>query len=116
MLEPGNYSIEVTARKDGSKLGAAKEEFTITVDDREKGSIANPTMMANWANRTKHAGGRPVDPKDFPELLQELKQLPLKLEVKKEVKITYYDKPRIFLLFVALLGLEWFLRKKWRLV
>ena len=72
--------------------------------------------MRALADMTSEAGGRAVEPKEFGDLLDELAELPAELEVEKEVKVTYYDRPWLLLLFVSLLGIEWFLRKRWGMV
>ena len=72
--------------------------------------------MANLAQTTKAAGGRAVVPEELAKLCKELRVQPRDLEVAVETKQTPWDKPWFFLLVVAMLSGEWYLRKKWGLV
>jgi hypothetical protein len=72
--------------------------------------------MAQLARMTADSGGRALAPEELPQLLAELADR--QPEVKQEVlqRVTYWDTWPFFLLFVALLGIEWYLRKRWGLV
>ena len=65
---------------------------------------------------TEASGGRMYSPEELPDLCRRLKERPRDLEVPIETKTTPWDKPAFFVLIVALLTAEWFLRKKWGLV
>ena len=116
-LAAGDYEIEATVEKDGKTLGVATVRFIVDATNREMdNAVADATLMQALADMTAEAGGRAIEPKDLAALLDQLAKLPAELEVEKEVKITYYDRPELLLLFVTLLGVEWFLRKRWGLV
>ena len=50
------------------------------------------------------------------ELVNQLATQIEHLEIEQETKRTFYDTWPLFLLVVGLLGVEWFLRKRWGLV
>jgi hypothetical protein len=52
----------------------------------------------------------------LPSLLRNLAEKPQELKEEVLDKKTYWDTWPFFLLFVGLLGVEWFLRKRWGLV
>ena len=116
-LAAGDYVIEATATHDGKSLGTSQVRFTVEQTDLELDNpVADPTLMRALADMTSEAGGRAIEPKELNDLLDELAELPAELEVEKEVKVTYYDRPWLLVVFVGLLGVEWFLRKRWGLV
>ena len=61
-------------------------------------------------------GGQTVAPEQLPELIKRLMEQTRTLEVQQETKKTFWDTWSFFLTLVALLGLEWYLRKRWGLV
>ena len=65
---------------------------------------------------TKPSGGESLAPEELPELLRRLHEQPPELEVETQVKHTPYDTWPFFLLFVSVISVEWYLRKKWGLV
>jgi len=115
--KPGDYRIAVTAKDGGEVLGSAEARFLVPVQDLELDRpAAEPGLMAQLAGMTKAAGGEALAAEELPDLLKRLAAKPP--EVKEEVvaKVTYWDTWPFFLLFVGLLGVEWFLRKRWGLV
>jgi len=119
--QPGDYAIEITADKAGKPLGAARGEFLVLDQDVE---LSNPAadydQLARLAALTKEAGGRPVAPEQLAALLRDIRDRPPQMDVEVQTKWQLGDTPRdawtFFLLLVALLTGEWFLRKKWGLV
>jgi hypothetical protein len=92
--KPGDYRITVIAKDGNNELGKAEARFLVPNQDLELDRpAAEPTLMAQLAEMTKP-------------------------EVKEEIvaKVTYWDTWPFFLIFVGLLGTEWFLRKRWGLV
>lgn len=115
--QSGDYAVEVVARQDGAPLGEAKARFLVTAQDLELDNpAADPDLLASLAQTTSAAGGKALAAEELPTLLQELQKQPMELEVENQVKHTYWDTWTLFLLFVALVSGEWFLRKKWGLV
>lgn len=115
--KPGDYTVKVVARQGEKELGVATARFLVPDEDLELDRpSAEPTLMAQLARMTADSGGRALAPEELPQLLAELADR--KPEVKQEVlqRVTYWDTWPFFLLFVGLLGVEWYLRKRWGLV
>jgi uncharacterized membrane protein len=114
---PGDYTIEVVARRGDAEVGKAQARFLVPDRDLElEQPAAEPGLMAQLARMTAQAGGKPMAAEELPGLLAQLAAQPP--EIKKEVlsRITYWDTWPFFLTFVGLLGTEWYLRKRWGLV
>ena len=61
-------------------------------------------------------GGQSLAPEQLPDLVRRLASETQHLEVQQETKKTFWDTWSFFLTLVGLLGLEWYLRKRWGLV
>ena len=116
-LEPGDYVVHVAAHGGDVQLGTAEARFLVPQQDLELDRPASdPELLAQLSRRTSETGGALLAPEQLPALLADLASQPP--VVKKEVlaKITYWDTWPFLLLFVALLTVEWYLRKRWGLV
>jgi hypothetical protein len=114
VIEPGDYSIAVSASKDGALLGETKGRFVVFEQDLEmENAAARPELMASLAKLTAESGGEAVAPEQLPELLKKIKNEPRDREVATETKFTPWDSPPFFLIIVGLLCAEWYLRKRW---
>lgn len=114
---PGEYVVEVSAEKDGKPLGSADSQFLVYEKDFElSGPTADRALLASLADKTKEFGGRMIVPEEVPEFLKEIAKSAEKFEAPVIQKINYWDRPWFFGLIVLLLSVEWFLRKRWRLV
>jgi hypothetical protein len=114
---PGDYAIEISANRDGAHLGQARARFLVYEQDLElDNAAASPSLMASLAKFTATAGGKSMAPEELPTLLDEIKQMPLDLEIETQVRQTPWDTWPFFLIFVGLLSAEWFLRKRWGMV
>jgi uncharacterized membrane protein len=115
--KPGDYQITVTAKDGDEVLGTAEARFLVPDQDLELDRpAAEPSLMAQLAEMTKPAGGAALAPEELPDLLKRLADKPPELKEEVIAKVTYWDTWPFFLLFVGLLGVEWFLRKRWGLV
>jgi hypothetical protein len=116
--EPGDYAITVTATKDGAPLGSARARFLVHEQDLElNNAAARPQLLASLANLTSAAGGRAFEsPDDMVAWLRQLKERKPEMQKEYETKETPWDKWPFLLALVALLGGEWYLRKRWGLV
>jgi uncharacterized membrane protein len=115
--KPGDYRIKVTARNGEQELGKAEARFLVPNQDLELDRpAAEPSLMAQLAEMTSSAGGKALAPEELPTLIKHFADEPPKLQEEVVAKVTYWDKWPFFLLFVALLGVEWYLRKRWGLV
>jgi uncharacterized membrane protein len=115
--EPGDYKIVVTGKDGDAVLGTAEARFLVPAQDLELDRpAAEPGVMAQLAEMTKPAGGAALAAEELPDLLNRLAEKPPELKEEVIAKVTYWDTWPFFLLFVGLLGTEWFLRKRWGLV
>jgi hypothetical protein len=107
----------VKAKDDGVELGKAEARFLVPMQDVELDRpAAEPTLMAQLAEMTKPAGGAALAAEELPDLLKRLAAKPPELKEEVIAKVTYWDTWPFFLIFVGLLGGEWYLRKRWGLV
>jgi uncharacterized membrane protein len=115
--KPGDYRIVVKAKDGGAELGTAEARFLVPNQDLELDRpAAEPTLMAQLAEMTKPAGGAALAAEELPDLLKRLAAKPPELKEEVIAKVTYWDTWPFFLIFVGLLGGEWYLRKRWGLV
>lgn len=116
-LQSGDYTIEVNATQQGAPLGEAQARFLVPEQDLELDNpAADPGLLASLAQATSDLGGKAHAAEELPSLLRELREQPMELEVENQVRYTYWDTWPLFLLFTALVSIEWYLRKKWGLV
>ncbi|MGI9519196.1 MAG: glutamine amidotransferase [Pirellulaceae bacterium] len=118
---PGIYTIEVTAQRNDQEIGTAAAEFVIFDNDKEQANpAANPDQLSRLAERTSDFGGRMIEPADLPGVLDDLSQLAPQMQVEVPLKWqlgdTWYDALLFVLVFVGLVSVEWWLRKKWGMV
>ena len=73
-------------------------------------------MLQSLAYQTKDVGGKMVTPEALNGLVEQLLITPVELEEKIKVSASFWDKWYVLVIFVALIGSEWYLRKLWRLV
>ncbi|MFZ5829198.1 MAG: glutamine amidotransferase [Planctomycetota bacterium] len=112
--DAGDYTIEVSAEKEGVSIGTTQARFLVFEQDLElDNAAADPSMMEGLAALT---GGESLAPEQLPGLLERLLESTEELEIAQETKKSLWDKWPFFLALVALLGVEWFLRKRWGLV
>jgi hypothetical protein len=115
--EPGDYQITVMAKNGPEELGKTEARFLVPDQDLELDRpAAEPTLMAQLAEMTKSAGGAALAAEELPDLLKRLAEKPPELKQEVIAKVTYWDTWPFLLLFVGLLGVEWYLRKRWGLV
>ena len=112
---PGDYLVEARLLSStGETLQTARARFLVADGNLElERPEANPATLTNLAATT---GGKTVPPEEFESLLDELLQKRDTVVDYREVKKTLYDTWLIFALFVAIMTLDWILRKRWGLV
>jgi hypothetical protein len=111
---PGDYTIRVTASQGGQLVGSTRARFTVFQQDLElDNASAESGTLDNLAVMT---GGESLAPEELGSLVRRLAQSVDTLEVPIEAKETLWDKWPFFLLLMAFLTTEWFLRKRWGLV
>ncbi|NQT38400.1 MAG: hypothetical protein HQ581_12965 [Planctomycetes bacterium] len=115
---PGDYTVEVSATKviEGLRqpLGKTTARFVVVEEDLELDNAA--ADVDTLESLAQMSGGQYYPPEMFPQLLQELAEKVETLEVPRDTSRELWSNWPFFLLFVALLGVEWFLRKRWGLV
>lgn len=117
----GLYRIEVRGAREGVMIGQSQRDFVVMDRDKEKSNpVADPDKLTRLANETKAFGGRAMVPEDVGPLLDQFIANPPieKISVPTTWRMgeTQYDAGAFVLLFVLVLAVEWFLRKKWQLV
>lgn len=112
---PGDYIVEAELLSPtGSVLQTAQARFLVFSQNIElERPEANRAALENLALTT---GGKTVDPEEFGAFLEELLQQREMIADYREVKRTLYDSWAFFGTFVALMTLNWILRKKWGMV
>ena len=107
----GDYAVRVSIDSNGEPLGEARARFIVVSRDLElENAVADPALMDDIATTT---GGRLLAPEELPSLLEQLAESAEDLEERTETKLSLWDRWWVLLLFVALLGVEWYLRKRW---
>jgi uncharacterized membrane protein len=119
--QPGDYTIEVVASREGKPIGTARTKFLIFDQDLEMSDpSARPQQLAALSQITAELGGKLWSPQQLRSLLQQIRQQPPEMEIEVQTKWQVGDTPGDawlwFLLVVGVLGTDWLLRKKWGLV
>ena len=110
----GDYAVEVSATQKDQPLGSARARFLVFQQDLElDNASADAPTMESLAAMT---GGQSLAPEQLPGLIKRLAEDTQHLDVQQETKSTFWDTWPFFLTIVCLLGVEWYLRKRWGLV
>jgi len=110
----GDYAIEVSATHQDTALGSSRARFLVFQQDLElDNAAADASSLESLAAMT---GGESLAPEQLGELIKRLATQTEHLEVEQETKKSFWDTWAMFLALVGLLGVEWFLRKRWGLV
>jgi hypothetical protein len=113
--DPGKYKVMVEARKDDQRLGLAETEFTVGRANQEFDRLSiDRTLLGRLAQAT---GGDYYEPAAFGDLVERLRSLTIKEDIRREVGIQTVPGlfPILFGLFLALVTGEWLLRKYYQL-
>ena len=90
------------------------------IGSEKSNPVADIAQLGRLVHWTESFGGKLVEPRELPALLQELGREPPELEIEVEVRWqlgkTRADAWTYFLLIVVLVSSEWYLRKKWGMV
>jgi len=114
----GDYAINISADSAaGDPIGDARARFLVFEQDLElDNAAADPTLLASLSAMTSSLGGRSLAPEELPALIDEFASQPQEMEIETQEKLTPWDTWPFFLLFVATISGEWYLRKRWGLV
>ncbi|MCS7305313.1 MAG: hypothetical protein NZ602_09435 [Thermoguttaceae bacterium] len=111
---PGDYTLRATAKlPDGQELTSTARFLVFEQDLELDLAAADIGTMETIATMT---GGQALAPEQLPSLLQKLLRETSSLQIEQVRKLSLWDTWPMFLLFVGLLGTEWYLRKRWGLV
>jgi uncharacterized membrane protein len=121
LREPGFYSLELVATREGNEIGRAVSQCMVIDQDVEMQSLgADIDQMTRLAAATKEVGGRMLAPEQLGDLLEELAAQPddQKIEVRRKWGLgdSAPDAWIFVILMSAIYTVEWYLRKKWGLV
>ncbi len=113
---PGDYRVQVQATApDGKSLGQATARFLVYQRDLElENPAADFPAMQRWASLTPE--GKAFTAAEFSQLIELLEAIPGQLEIETTTRLELWDHWLVMVVFVSLLGLEWYLRKRWGLV
>lgn len=113
---PGDYLLEATADDAAKKsLGAARARFHVFGQDLELDNPnAYPGLLRALAEMTP--GGRAIEPTELADVVRMLREKSLEKRAETPELVSLWDRWEFLAAFVALLTVEWFLRKKWGLV
>ncbi len=111
---PGDYTLIVKGSLNGAPIGSTQARFLVYDQDLE---LDNPSAdRGALESLAAMTGGRTVAADQLGDLFASIKKQLETLEVETMVKRTLWDTWPFFLLLIALLTVEWWLRKKWGLV
>lgn len=110
---PGDYWVSVSARTNGQSIGF--DAYTRFIVDARDLELDYPSADYEFLKELSSiTGGVSLKPEEVGELLDRLKET--KTDLTRVQSITLWDNWGLLLVFVSLMSLEWFLRKKRGLV
>lgn len=119
--DAGLYRIEVRGQRQSAMIGQSVRDFVVMDRDKEKSNpVADPDRLTRLANETKPFGGRAMLPEDVGPLLDQFIADPpiekIVIPTTWRMGQTALGSGAFLCVFVLVLAVEWFLRKKWQLV
>ena len=121
VADAGLYRIEVRGQRENTMIGQSIRDFVVMDRDKEKSNpVADPDKMTRLANETKPFGGHAMSPEDVGPLLDQFIADPpiekIVIPTTWRMGQTALGSGAFLFVFVLVLAVEWFLRKKWQLV
>jgi len=113
--QPGDYWVTVSATQNGNPVGLpAMSRFIVDERDLELDNpAADPDLMAEIADIT---GAASVPAEELGTFLDRLLEEGLAMEITRQSQVNLWDNWPALTLFVAVMALEWILRKRRGLV
>lgn len=106
---PGEYRLTVSATRQGKPIGSATARFLVFQDDRElENPAANLALLRQIAELT---GGEFLPPEELPRYLSSLDGKAF-TETVSQTERRLWDNWPFFLIFTAVICLEWLVRKR----
>ena len=106
---PGEYTVSVTATRNGQVLGRDSARFEVYQDDRElENPAADRALLRQIAEIT---GGQSLAPEKLEAYLEALDGTSY-TQAESQTEHRVWDNWPFFLIFTTLLTLEWWLRKR----
>ena len=120
-VQEGIHRIEVQAMEGPNEIARSYAEVVIMKEDFELSDpAANPGLLDMLSRMTARVGGRAVAAEQLNRLIDEIKANPPKNEIETQSKWQlgdhWWDAWGYFLCLIALLAVDWVLRKRWGLV
>ena len=117
----GLYRIEAIGTRAGVNIGSSERQFVVMDRDKEKANpVADPDRLDRLSEETVAAGGRSIEPEELGSVLDEFIANPpikkVKIPTTWRIGETFEDSTAFLVIFVYVLTIEWYLRKKWQLV
>ncbi|WP_422927080.1 glutamine amidotransferase [Singulisphaera sp. PoT] len=107
--QPGEFKVTVTATRNNQEIGQDTARFLVYQDDREmENPAADLALLRDIATTT---GGQFLAPEKLDDYLKSLSGK-IYSEYVSQTEHKIWDNWPFFLIFTALLTLEWFLRKR----
>ena len=105
----GDYRVTVVAKKKGQEIGRDSSRFLVYEDDRE---LENPAAdLALLRQMSEMTGGVSIPPEELAKHIKSMKTDEF-TEYTSQVEHRVWDNWPFLLIFVTVLLLEWFLRKR----
>ena len=110
---PGHYHVVFTARRHGKTLGTDSTDFYVIASMGEMDKLAaEPDVLERIASITR---GSYSELSGMNALARRLKASITTADQVQRTAFPLYNNKLFFLLFIASLTIEWFLRRKWQL-
>jgi uncharacterized membrane protein len=106
---PGDYKVTVVAKRNGQEVGRDSAKFLVYQDDVELESPAAERALLRQV--AEASGGESLPHEQLPKFLRSL-QGKVFTETYTQIERKVWDNWPFFLLFTALLTMEWWLRKR----
>ena len=116
----GLYRIEATGTRASVGIGSSERQFVVMDRDKEKANpVADPDRLDRLSAETIAAGGRSIEPDELGSVLNEFIENPpiekVKIPTTFRLGGTFEDSTAFLVVFVTVMTIEWYLRKKWQL-
>lgn len=106
----GDYTLKVVATEGTSVLGSRTVKFLVYAEDTEMQQLA--ADLSSLRNLAQITSGEFHTPEDLPKFLRSLRTKDLNLEISQPVVESLWDQWPWFVVFLAVVSIEWIVRKR----